>query len=87
LIQVSGSVGANYIGANDALGDRDFCPRATISRKEAKESRFGLRLIDVADNQQLEADRQDLVREARELVSILSAILNRHPSRCEADRS
>jgi four helix bundle protein len=38
LIRSSGSVGANYIEANEKLGDKDFLFRAKISRKAAKES-------------------------------------------------
>jgi len=45
LIKASGSVGANYREANEALGDKDFLMRIKISRKEAKESLYWLRLI------------------------------------------
>ena len=37
LIRSSGSVGANYIEANEKLGDKDLLFRLKISRKEAKE--------------------------------------------------
>lgn len=37
LIRAAGSVGANYIEANEALGKRDFLMRIRISRKESKE--------------------------------------------------
>ena len=36
LVRSSGSVGANYIEANEALGKKDFIMRAKISRKESK---------------------------------------------------
>ncbi len=45
LIRSSGSVGANYIEANEALGKKDFLMRVRICRKEAKESAYWLRLI------------------------------------------
>jgi four helix bundle protein len=45
LIRSSGSVGANYIEANENLGDRDFKMHLKIARKEAKESIFWLRLL------------------------------------------
>jgi four helix bundle protein len=38
VIESSGSVGANYIEANEALSKRDFVLRIKIARKEAKES-------------------------------------------------
>jgi four helix bundle protein len=40
VVRSSGSVGANYIEANEALGKKDFLMRLRISRKEAKESRY-----------------------------------------------
>jgi four helix bundle protein len=40
LIRSSGSVGANYIEANEALSKKDFVLRIKICRKEAKESRY-----------------------------------------------
>ena len=35
LVKSSGSVGANYIEANEALSKKDFSHRIKISRKEA----------------------------------------------------
>lgn len=45
LIRSSGSTGANYIEANEALGKKDFMMKIKICRKEAKESAYWLRLI------------------------------------------
>lgn len=45
LIRSSGSVGANYIEANEKLGDKDFIFRLKIARKEAKESTYWLKLL------------------------------------------
>ena len=41
LTRSSGSIGANYIEANEALSRKDFIFRIKICRKEAKESRLG----------------------------------------------
>lgn len=49
--------------------------RIKIARKEAKESRYWLRLIEVAEP--LEARRTMLEREANELMLILSSILRK----------
>lgn len=38
LVRSSGSVGANYIEANESLGKKDFLMHVKISRKEAKET-------------------------------------------------
>lgn len=40
LVRSSGSVGANYIEANDGLSKKDFLFRIKLSRKEAKETRY-----------------------------------------------
>ena len=45
LVRSSGSIGANYIEANEKLGDKDFIFRLKISRKEAKESVYWLQLL------------------------------------------
>ena len=47
VVRSSGSVGANYIEANEALSKKDFLMRIRICRKEAKESRYWLRLLDL----------------------------------------
>ena len=46
LARASGSVGANYIEANEALSKKDFAMRVKISRKESKECRYWLKLIE-----------------------------------------
>lgn len=75
LVRASGSVAANWIEADEALSKKDFLMRAKICRKEAKESRLFLRLIDVTSNS---IDRRDvLAAEARELTLIFSAIISK----------
>jgi four helix bundle protein len=46
LVRASGSVAANWIEADEALSKKDFLMHVKICRKEAKESRLFLRLID-----------------------------------------
>ena len=77
LVRASGSVGANYIEANESLSKKDFVMRIKICRKEAKESRYWLRLIDAGDDSTVERYRGDLVQEATELTSIFGAILRK----------
>jgi four helix bundle protein len=74
LVRASGSVGANYIEANESLGKKDFAMRIKICRKEAKESRFFLRLLDVGG---AENERTALIQEATELMNIFGAIVRR----------
>ena len=75
LVRASGSVGANYIEANESLSKKDFIMRIKICRKEDKESRYWLRLIDTYDEPEQETDRKRLVNEATELMNIFGAIL------------
>jgi len=77
LIRASGSVGANYIEANEALSKKDFAMRIKICRKEAKEARYWLKLLDTHGEKELEDERQDLVKEATELMNIFGAILQK----------
>ena len=77
LVRASGSVGANYIEANESLSKKDFLLRIKICRKEAKESRFWLRLIDVGNDPMIEKHRDNLVQEATELTNIFGAILRK----------
>lgn len=64
LIKASGSVGANYIEANESLGRKDFLCRIKICRKEAKESRYWLRLIDI-EGQEMEKSGRHCFRKPR----------------------
>jgi len=75
VVRSSGSVGANYIEANESLSKKDFVLRIKISRKEAKESRYWLLLLDLDDTAELETERKRLAQEARELMYIFGAIL------------
>lgn len=54
IIRSSGSVGANYREANEALGKKDFKFRLRIARKEAKETHHWLELIGEANPNFLE---------------------------------
>jgi four helix bundle protein len=77
LVKASGSIGANYIEANEALGKKDFLMRIKISRKEAKESCYWLRLIDTGAAPDVSSERDVLVQESTELMKIFGAILRR----------
>jgi len=77
LIKSSGSVGANYIEANESLGKKDFMMRIKISRKEAKESAYWLRLINETNNLENAKEAQNLIQESNELKMILSSILEK----------
>lgn len=67
LVRASGSVGANYREANEALSPKDFLLRMKISRKEAKESIYWLRLIHETNNLKNANEAERLIQEANEL--------------------
>lgn len=75
IIRSSGSIGANYIEANESLSKKDFIMRIKISRKETKETRYWLELIEISSNQEIELNR--LQQESTELLKIFSSIIER----------
>jgi four helix bundle protein len=77
LVRAYGSVGANYIEANEALSKKDFVMKIKICRKESKESRYWLRLVDAQDDPELDRERAGLEQEATELMNIFGAILRK----------
>jgi len=77
VVRASGSTGANYIEANESLSKKDFIMRIKICRKEAKESRYWLKLIDSGNDSTVQKHRNDLIQEATELTSIFGAIVRK----------
>lgn len=77
LLRSSGSVGANYIEANESLSKKDFVHRIKICRKEAKESRYWFKLINIDNNINLDNIKNKLINEATELMKIFGAILEK----------
>ena len=77
LIRASGSVAANWIEADEALSKKDFLMRVKICRKEAKESRLFLRLVEAGLTKTTLAARDELAAEARELTLIFSSIISK----------
>jgi four helix bundle protein len=77
VVRSSGSVAANYIEANESLSKKDFILRMKICRKEAKESRLWLRLLDCGEQGHLGKTRLALIQEARELMLIFNAIITK----------
>jgi four helix bundle protein len=76
VIRSSGSIGANYIEANEALSKKDFLLRIKICRKEAKESRDWLRLLETLEAR-VASERDSLVQEAQELMNIFGATVRK----------
>jgi len=77
LVRSSGSVHANFIESVEALSKKDSLHRIKICRKEAKESKSWLRLVNCENKPDLENERQKLVQEAVELTRIFGAIVTK----------
>lgn len=77
LVRSSGSVAANQIEADNALGPQDKIMRFRICRKEARESGLWIRLIHLTEDPALVAERDRLDSEAEQLMKIYSTIITK----------
>lgn len=77
VVRSAGSIGANYIEANDNLGANDLKMRIRICRKESKESRYWLKHLLTYENESLEQERLLRQNEANELMLIFAATLRK----------
>ncbi|MDA1054000.1 MAG: four helix bundle protein [Planctomycetota bacterium] len=67
------SVGANYCEADDAVSKKDFRHKISICKKEARETKFFIRMI-VRAVPDLREDAKPLWQEAKELHLIFAKI-------------
>lgn len=77
VIRSSGSIGANYIEANEGLSKKDLLFRLKFSRKEAKETHYWLRLLEQTNHFNEEKTINSLIQESFELVKIFSSIIEK----------
>ncbi len=75
LIRSAGSVGANYIETNEALGKKDFAMKVKTCKRETKESRYWLKLT--KPNQQDLPTKEYLIQEVTELMKIFGSIIEK----------
>lgn len=80
LIRAASSPGANYIEANENIGDKDFCMKIKTCRREAKEASYWLRLVLTDNSSHMENERLALQQEAKEFVLIFTSILKKRES-------
>ncbi len=76
LLRSVTSMGANDQEADGTLTKKDFLYTYTIVRKEGKETNFWLSLI-IDTNPLLKIQAEKLLSEGREIVAILSSIINK----------
>jgi four helix bundle protein len=75
LTRSAGSIGANYIEANGALGTKNFLMHLKISRKESRETWYWLNLVETCGNEKTETLRLKLLKEADEFIRIFTSII------------
>ncbi|MFH1230844.1 MAG: four helix bundle protein [Planctomycetota bacterium] len=73
LVAAGTSVGANYCEADDASSKKDFLYKISICKREARETKYWLRIVTVAVPS-LKEEAKILWQEAKELHLIFAAI-------------
>ena len=87
LVHAGTSIGANLEEADAGQSKPDFRSKIAISRKEARETRYWLRLMVHADPK-LKDRAEPLIDEARQLINILTTIkLNSEQNDSRSDQS
>lgn len=77
LFRSGTSIGANVSETQAAQSKRDFISKMSIAAKEARETRYWLRLLDKTELTQNEV--KGLLKEVEEIISILTKIVKPHP--------
>jgi len=75
LVKAGTSIGANVEEADGTITKKDFVNKMAIARKEAKETRYWLRLIlgRYIKTEEIAFD----IEECQELINIISSIINK----------
>jgi len=80
LLRSGTSVGANVEEATAAYSKKDFAAKMSIASKEARETRYWLRLIDKSQIANL--DVKEYLDEVEHIVNILTAIVKTSQNEC-----
>jgi four helix bundle protein len=76
LLRAGTSIGANVEEGRAGQSKADFISKYSIARKEARETSYWLRMM-VASALVAETDGRPLIKEAEEIISILTAIIKK----------
>src|SRR5262249_10384699 len=76
LVGAGTSIGANYCEADDGGSKKDFRDKIGAWKKEAKETKFFLRMVATSENK-LAAECRELWKEAKELHLIFCSIFQK----------
>ncbi|HAH20677.1 MAG: four helix bundle protein [Omnitrophica WOR_2 bacterium GWF2_43_52] len=80
LIRSGTSIGANIEEAQGASSKKDFVNKINIAKKEARETKYWLRLINDTELTK-SSNLPNLLTEANEIINILTAIVKTSESR------
>ena len=73
ILRSGTSIGANVEEATAAISKRDFAHKMSISSKEARETKYWLRLIQ--HSQIVKVDVSDMLNQIEELIRVLTSIV------------
>jgi four helix bundle protein len=73
LVRAATSIGANYCEADNGVSGKDFRYKIGTCRKEARETKFFLRMVAAADDK-VAPEARNLWKEAKELHLIFCSI-------------
>lgn len=73
MLRSGTSIGANIEEATAAISKKDFTAKMSISSKEARETRYWLRLIEKSDLVKIDVKNQ--LNDVEQIINILTAIV------------
>jgi four helix bundle protein len=73
LFRSAGSIGANVEEAQAAQSKKDFISKMSIASKEARETRFWLRVLEKSNL--IEIDLSSHIKEAEEIINVITKIV------------
>ena len=66
----------NFPEPNESFSKKDFIMRIKICRKEAKESRYWLKLLEI-NSDSIEKEKEELIGEITELMKIFGSMVEK----------
>ncbi len=85
ILRSATSIGANVEEATAAISKRDFIAKMSIASKEARETRYWLRLL--SQSQIIKYEYNELIKESEEIIKILTAIVKTSQSNLQSHNS
>ena len=80
LLRSGTSIGANVEEATAAVSKKDFTAKMSIASKEARETRYWIRLLD--KNKLVNIDFNTYLHDIEQLINILTAIVKTSQEKC-----